>query len=54
MLPVGTPPNALVFGTGQVRMGQMVRYGLILNLAAAAIVTLVSWKLVPLVFGSVK
>jgi sodium-dependent dicarboxylate transporter 2/3/5 len=54
MLPVGTPPNALVFGTGRVRMAQMVRYGLVLNLAASAIVTLVCWKLVPLVFGGGK
>ena len=33
MMPVGTPPNALVFGTGRVRMADMVRYGLVLNLA---------------------
>ncbi|MEX2092012.1 MAG: SLC13 family permease [Pirellulales bacterium] len=51
MLPVGTPPNALVFGTGRVRMADMVRYGLVLNLAGSAIVTLVCWKLVPLVFA---
>ena len=50
MLPVGTPPNALVFGTGRVRMADMVRYGLVLNLAASAIVALVCWKLVPVVF----
>jgi sodium-dependent dicarboxylate transporter 2/3/5 len=51
MLPVGTPPNALVFGTGRVRMADMVRYGLVLNLAGSAIVTLVCWKLIPLVLG---
>jgi sodium-dependent dicarboxylate transporter 2/3/5 len=54
MLPVGTPPNALVFGTGRVRMAQMVRYGLVLNLAASTIVTLVCWKLLPLVFAGGK
>jgi sodium-dependent dicarboxylate transporter 2/3/5 len=51
MMPVGTPPNALVFGTGRVRIADMVRYGLVLNLASSAIVTLVCWKLVPLVFS---
>ena len=51
MLPVGTPPNALVFGTGRVRMADMVRYGLLLNLAGSAIVTLVCWKLIPIVLG---
>jgi sodium-dependent dicarboxylate transporter 2/3/5 len=54
MLPVGTPPNALVFGTGRVRMADMVRYGLVLNLAASAIVTLVCWKLLPAVFVHAK
>jgi sodium-dependent dicarboxylate transporter 2/3/5 len=52
MLPVGTPPNALVFGTGRVRMADMVRVGFALNLASAAIVTLVCWQLVPWVFGA--
>jgi sodium-dependent dicarboxylate transporter 2/3/5 len=51
MLPVGTPPNALVFGTGRVRMADMVRYGLLLNLAGSAVVTLACWKLVPIVLG---
>jgi sodium-dependent dicarboxylate transporter 2/3/5 len=31
MMPVGTPPNAIVFGTGLVRIPQMVRAGTILN-----------------------
>lgn len=51
MMPVGTPPNALVFGTGRVRIIDMVRYGFILNLSSTAIVTLVCWKLLPVVFG---
>jgi sodium-dependent dicarboxylate transporter 2/3/5 len=54
MMPVGTPPNALVFGTGRVRIVDMVRYGLILNLASTAIVTLVCWKMLPLVFGTAR
>lgn len=39
MLPVGTPPNAIVFGTGRVRMDQMVKYGLILNLIGIVLVS---------------
>jgi sodium-dependent dicarboxylate transporter 2/3/5 len=51
MLPVGTPPNALVFGTGRVRMADMVRIGIVVNLIGVVIVTLVCWQMVPLVFG---
>lgn len=46
MMPVGTPPNAIVFGTGFVRIPQMVRAGLILNLSAIAVVTLFAYFVV--------
>ena len=42
MLPVATPPNAIVFGSGQVKQREMMRCGLVLNvLAAGAIAALV-------------
>jgi sodium-dependent dicarboxylate transporter 2/3/5 len=37
MLPVSTPPNAIVYGTGRVRLPTMVRFGAWLNLACLAI-----------------
>ncbi|MCO6436419.1 MAG: DASS family sodium-coupled anion symporter [Phycisphaerae bacterium] len=37
MLPVATPPNALVFGTGYFRVIQMVRSGFLMNLVGCAI-----------------
>ena len=40
MLPMATPPNAIVFGSGQLRMSTMVKVGLILNVVAA----FVSWQ----------
>lgn len=49
MMPVGTPPNAIAFGTGRVRMRDMVRIGFVLNLIGAAITTLVCLKLLPVV-----
>jgi sodium-dependent dicarboxylate transporter 2/3/5 len=39
MMPVGTPPNAIVFGTGLVKIPQMVRAGFLLNLSGIALVT---------------
>ncbi|MCC7385985.1 MAG: SLC13/DASS family transporter [Deltaproteobacteria bacterium] len=43
MLPASTGPNAIVFGTGRVRIGQMARTGLLLNLVAWAVI--VVWSL---------
>ncbi len=39
MMPVGTPPNAIVFGTGLVRMPQMMKAGFWLNLAGILVIT---------------
>jgi sodium-dependent dicarboxylate transporter 2/3/5 len=41
MMPVGTPDNAMVFGTGRVRFEQMLKAGLWVNLAAISIISLV-------------
>lgn len=43
MLPVGTAPNAIVFGTGQVPAQAMLRHGLVLNLIGAVVITAVCW-----------
>jgi sodium-dependent dicarboxylate transporter 2/3/5 len=39
-LPVGTPPNAIVFGSGYVTMRRMARTGIALDVAAAVLVAL--------------
>ena len=40
MLPVATPPNAIVFGTGLIKQSEMVRTGVILNIISTFIVGL--------------
>ncbi len=42
MLPVATPPNAIVFGSGQVPIQVMVREGLVLNLLGLIIISVTS------------
>ena len=39
MLPVGTPPNAIVFGSGAVSIKEMVRGGIVLNLIGIVLIT---------------
>ncbi len=51
MLPVATPPNAIVFGSGWVGIRQMARVGLVLNLLGVVIITTLCWFLAPLVLG---
>ncbi len=52
MMPVATPPNAIVFASGQVRIGDMVRTGLVLNLLFAALLPPVTLTLARRVFGA--
>jgi len=42
MLPVATPPNAIVFGTDQVPQTTMMRCGLVLNLVCIAVIAAVA------------
>ena len=40
MLPVGTPPNAIVFSSGEVKISEMAKYGFLLNVAAILLIVL--------------
>ena len=48
MLPVATPPNAIVFGSGMLTIPRMARAGLALNLIGIVLVSGVAYKLAPM------
>ena len=51
MLPVATPPNAIIFGTGRIQIKEMVRTGFLLNVVGIIITTLVTYFWGTLVFN---
>lgn len=47
MMPVGTPPNAMVFGTGRIKIQDMIRAGFWLNIVAVVVITVMCYFLSP-------
>nr|WP_260578916.1 DASS family sodium-coupled anion symporter [Halomonas populi] len=51
MLPVGTPPNAIIFATGKIKIIEMVRNGFWLNIAAMLLIVAAVYFLLPILWG---
>jgi len=51
MMPMGTPPNAIVFASGHIKLNQMVKTGFVMNIVAVILITLFSYFLVPLLMN---
>jgi sodium-dependent dicarboxylate transporter 2/3/5 len=51
MLPVGTPPNAILFGTGKVTIMEMVKTGFWLNIAALLLIVAAVLYVLPALWG---
>jgi sodium-dependent dicarboxylate transporter 2/3/5 len=47
MLPMATPPNAIVFASGRIGMSTMARTGFVLNVVACALILLMWWNGAP-------
>ncbi|HAJ85300.1 MAG TPA: anion transporter, partial [Pseudomonas sp.] len=52
MMPVATPPNAIVFGTGQMHIQSMIKAGFAINLFGVMLVTLLCYGLVGWIWAS--
>jgi solute carrier family 13 (sodium-dependent dicarboxylate transporter), member 2/3/5 len=48
MLPMGTPPNAIVFASGHIKLRQMAKAGFVMNIISVILITLFCWFLLPL------
>lgn len=48
MLPMGTPPNAIVFASGHITLRQMTKAGFVMNIISVILITLFCWFLLPL------
>ncbi len=51
MLPVGTPPNAIVFGTQKISIQEMAKTGFALNIVGVVLIVTFVYLLMPLIFG---
>lgn len=51
MMPISTPPNAVVFSSGYIRMADMVKAGIFLNIISILVLLLVGLTLVQWVYG---
>ena len=51
MLPVATPPNAIVYGSEKFTIAQMMRAGFYLNVVGIVVVTIFSAYVLPLIFN---
>ncbi|SNY42365.1 solute carrier family 13 (sodium-dependent dicarboxylate transporter), member 2/3/5 [Arsukibacterium tuosuense] len=50
MMPVATPPNAIVFGSGKLKIADMAKAGFVLNLLAIIVITSAVWFISPYLF----
>jgi len=50
MMPVATPPNAIVFGSGRLTVGEMARIGIFLNLVGVLVISAIVFTVGTVVF----
>lgn len=51
MMPMGTPPNAIVFSSGYIKLKDMIKAGFVMNIISIVLITLFCWYVLPLVMS---
>jgi sodium-dependent dicarboxylate transporter 2/3/5 len=51
MMPMGTPPNAIAFSSGYIKLKDMTKVGFVMNIISVILITLFCWLLLPLVLN---
>ena len=54
MMPMGTPPNAIIFSSGYVRLKDMIKAGFVMNLISIILIVVFSYFVLPHIFGLPK
>jgi sodium-dependent dicarboxylate transporter 2/3/5 len=54
MFPMSTPPNAIVFSSGHIKLKEMIKAGFVMNLISILLIVLASYFLVPLAMTILK
>ena len=49
MLPMGTPPNAIVFASGHIQIKDMIKSGFVLNIICIILISLFCWLVQPMI-----
>ena len=53
MLPMGTPPNAIVFASGHLKLSDMIKTGFVMNIICVILITLFCYFFIPLLIPSI-
>jgi len=51
MMPMGTPPNAIAFASGHIKIKEMIKAGFVMNIVSIILITLFCWFLLPLIIS---
>ena len=51
MMPMGTPPNAIVFSSGHIKLKDMIKAGFVMNIVSIILISLFCWYVLPLVMS---